>query len=243
MFGFLAGIGEGIGQTGDQVRGFGFLKDGSVDTLFRFVSAIAFVFPNAAARRDQEQFMLQFDNDIAPIVGQQITLDATNSAVTGPRIDLLIARASAPFTSLLLDGLTTECEVVVKGKVGAMPHGWTRLAGGLFQRDDDPGQTSLIDDPTLRGLATTEGPLTYTCVAPGSGVRAGIDRDLDSVLDALDNCPGHDNLGQGDSDFDGIGDLCDPAPMTVPEPGVAAGLWIGFAVLLSRAATRGRQVN
>ena len=83
-------------ETGDQIRGFGFLKDGSIDTLFRFVSAGAFVFPSATARRDQEQFMLQFDNDIAPIVGQQVTLTATNGLVAGPRIDLLIARAAAP---------------------------------------------------------------------------------------------------------------------------------------------------
>ena len=182
--------------------------------------------------------MLQFDNDLAPIVGQQITLDATNAAVAGPRIDLLIARASAAFTSLLLDGVTTECEVIVKGTVGGVPHGWLRLAGGLFQRDDDPAQAALVDDATLRGLAATEGPLTYTCVAPGSGVRVGVDRDLDTVLDAIDNCPGRDNVGQSDGDFDGIGDVCDSAPMTVPEPGVALGLWVGVAVVTMRASSR-----
>ncbi|MCH2184542.1 hypothetical protein MK280_01585 [Myxococcota bacterium] len=155
MFGFLAGFGEGIGHTGDQIRGFGYLKDGSIDTLFRFVSASAFTFPSEAARRDQEQFMLQFDHDLAPIVGQQVTLDASNGTVVGPRIDLLIARASAPFSSLLLGGFTTECELIVKGTVAGEPHGWTRLPGGLFQRDDDPSQAALVDDPTLRALAVT----------------------------------------------------------------------------------------
>ena len=113
------------------------------------------------------------------------------------------------------------------------------LAGGMFQRDDDPTQAALVDDATLRGLATTEGPLTYTCVAPGSGVRAGIDRDLDGVLDAGDNCPGHANVGQSDGDSDGIGDVCDPAPSTVPEPGVGVGVLIG-ALALSRRRGRVR---
>ena len=46
-------------------------------------------------RRDMENFVLAFDTTLAPIVGQQVTLDATNAAVAGPRIDLMIARAAA----------------------------------------------------------------------------------------------------------------------------------------------------
>ena len=90
----------------------------------------------------------------------------------------------------------------------------------------------------LRGLAVTEGPLTYTCVAPGSGKRAGIDRDLDDVLDALDNCPGHKNLDQADADSDGLGDACDPEPTLVPEPGLGLGLGVGGTSLLALAARR-----
>jgi len=231
MFGFLGNFGGSIAQTGDQIRGFGYLKDGSVDTLFRFVSAPAFVFPNQTEQRNMEAFLLQFDNDLAPIVGQQVTLDGTNAGVVGPRIDLLIERASTPFTSLLLDGLTTECELVVKGTVAGEARGWVRRADGLFQADDDPDAVSLLSDVALRALATSEGPLTYTCVAPGSGVRAGIDRDLDAVLDGLDNCPGHANGTQEDLDGDGQGDACDPTP--TPEPGLATGVALGFLSLLS----------
>ena len=90
------------GFKGDQVRGFGFLHDGSVDTLFRFHNATVFNHErrNPAAsrgrrrrpqRRNVEQFMLAFDSNLAPIVGQQITLTDTNAATVGARIDLLIA--------------------------------------------------------------------------------------------------------------------------------------------------------
>ena len=41
-----------------------------------------------------------------------------------------------------------------------------------------------LSDAALRLLAATPGQeLTYTCVPPGSGVRAGIDRDLDGFFD------------------------------------------------------------
>jgi hypothetical protein len=45
--------------AGDQVRGFGFLHDGGVDTIFRFVSSPVFNFPGGDPQRRQvEQFLL-----------------------------------------------------------------------------------------------------------------------------------------------------------------------------------------
>ena len=239
MFGMLVNFGSGFGFTGDQIRGFGFSHDGSVDTLFRFVASPAFNFPDAATERESEAFMLQFDNDLAPIVGQQVTLDSTNAAVVGPRIDLMIARAAAPFTSLLLDGLTTECNLIVKGTVGGSQKGWARLSSGMFQADDDPAQAALLSDATVRALATTEGPLTYSCVAPGSGVRMGINRDLDNLLDGVDNCPGFANNDQADTDTDGIGDLCDPTPL--PEPAFGLSVAAGLFMLSQLGRSRRRQ--
>ena len=37
----------------------------------------------------------------------------------------------------------------------------------------------------------------------------GIDRDQDTVLDGLDNCPSVSNVDQTDTDMDGIGDACE----------------------------------
>ena len=117
----------------------------------------------------------------------------------------------------------------MKGGVGGAPRGWLRLASGLFQADNDPALAQLVADGSLRSQAAASGPLTYTCVAPGSGVRVGINRDLDTRLDGLDNCPGNVNDAQTDTDQDGLGDPCDPTP--TPEPGMAVGLAAGLAML------------
>ena len=56
-------------------------RDAFVDTLFRFHNATVFFgFTGDAQRRQMEQFMLAFDSNLAPIVGQQTTLTATNGA-------------------------------------------------------------------------------------------------------------------------------------------------------------------
>ncbi|MEZ5571252.1 MAG: thrombospondin type 3 repeat-containing protein [Halioglobus sp.] len=191
--------------TGDQIRGFGFLHDGSVDTVDHFLSANVFNL-NATEQLNLEAFSLQFPSDLAPIVGQQVTLTATNAAVAGPRVDLLIQRANANFNSLMLGGAVKECDLIVKGSVAGVERGWVRNPGGNFRSD----KNEILPDATLRTFATTEGPLTYTCAPPGSGERMGINRDEDAVLDGLDNCPAVANDDQTDSNSNGVGDACDP---------------------------------
>src|SRR5437016_12980499 len=85
------------GAKGPQVRGFGFLHDGSVDTLFRFHHAVVFnphdAFPPFPAnagfppgpeadtlRRQVEQFFLPLDTTMAPTAGRQSSPPST----TGP---------------------------------------------------------------------------------------------------------------------------------------------------------------
>jgi DNA-binding beta-propeller fold protein YncE len=173
------------GPQGPQVRGFGFLHDGSTDTIFRFHNASVFNqvqfgftvnpggFPNGAPgdplRRQVEQFMFAFDSNLAPIVGQQVTLGPSSGADAGARVDLLLARATFG-----------ECDVVVKGPLDGIPRGWLYTGGGSFQSD----RADEIDlDADLRTQAAAGDERTYTCVPPGSGIRIGIDRDGDGAFD------------------------------------------------------------
>jgi DNA-binding beta-propeller fold protein YncE len=196
--------------AGPQIRGFGFLHDGSVDTVLTFLrDPLIFLFPDGdPQRRDVIRFLMRFPGELAPIVGQQVTLDAANAETVDGRIDLLLARAEAGFT-LLGDPAAKECDLVVKGSLGAQNRGWLYDPAADVFVPDAAGEASLAD-ADLRLLAATAGQeLTYTCVPPGSGTRIGIDRDADGERDADDNCPGAGPAGQPDADADGVGELCD----------------------------------
>jgi DNA-binding beta-propeller fold protein YncE len=174
-------------HKGDQVRGFGFLHSGEVDTLFRFFGTTAFVQrpptdprpnpfgipPNAdgiAIRRQLEAFVMAFDSNLAPIVGQQTTLTASNADVVGARIDLLKARATAG-----------EAELVVHGRTGACEVGFLYNPTTGKYTPDRSGESALSEDQ-LRAL-TRYSPLTYTAVPPKSGTRLALDRDSSGGLD------------------------------------------------------------
>jgi YVTN family beta-propeller protein len=167
------------GFTGDQIRGFGFLHDGSTDTLFRFLTATVFRptadvgFPQVnpeVTQRDVEQFLLAFDSDLAPIVGQQVTLSYANLLTAGPRIDLLIQRAEAPFISKALGGTVRECDLVANVALGGRIRSfiYDPVARKFILED---GKVRL-PDIALRALSLVPGQeVTYTCLPPGSGSR------------------------------------------------------------------------
>jgi hypothetical protein len=168
-------------SKGDQVRGFGFSHDGSTDTGFRFVSALFFaqdpyldptgipISPDGdAQRRDLEQFMLGFPSNLAPVVGQQVTLFTVTAAVAGPRLDLFESAASAG-----------QCDLVAKARTDKDEHGFLFTPAGYLP---DSVRASVMSSAAMRALATSV-PVTFTCVPPGSGRRIGIVRDLDGILD------------------------------------------------------------
>ncbi|HWU88051.1 MAG TPA: beta-propeller fold lactonase family protein [Kofleriaceae bacterium] len=177
-------LGGDHGFQGDQVRGFGFLHDGSVDTVFRFHQGPSFSelvtgsgkggFPlgpeGDVQRRQLEAFVLAFPSNLAPIVGQQITLAGSSSPAVGARIDLLRQRAEAG-----------ECELVAKTALFEVEVGFVYVGAGRFQ--SDRRALPPIGDAALRALAAHASPVTYTCVPPGAGRRIGVDRDGDGAWD------------------------------------------------------------
>lgn len=206
------------GFQGPQVRGFGYSHDGSVDTLFRFFQGDFRAFNRLPApRRIQvlrgvEAFMMAFETDLAPIVGQQVTLNARRDRAARARYLLLADRAGARFVTPE-DPEATECDLIGKGMVEG------RYRGFLF----DPAGRSYLDDTgevvpeeELLGLVTSgelAGGITFTCTPPGSGRRMALDRDEDDVLDGVDSCPARANRAQIDRDADGVGDACDNCPL------------------------------
>ena len=187
MFGHPPDIGfPGVDTSfmGDQVRGYGFLNDGNMDTMFRFHHGPSFSedvtgdgnggFESGPAgeiqRRQVESFLLAFPTNLASIVGQQITLAAPTSNTVVGRVDLLIQRANAG-----------DCELVAKTQSSGVEAGYLYIGAGMFA--SDRRAQPPITDAALRTMATHGRPVTYTCVPPGSGERIGVDRDGDGAWD------------------------------------------------------------
>ncbi len=186
-------VGTDTSFMGDAIRGFGFLHDGSIDTINRFHSGPGFIQsptnPDAppvgpsgdALRMMMGDFLFAFDSNLAPIVGQQVTLTASNAQVANPRIDLLMARANAG-----------ECDLVAKADRG------NRIAGFLYQPSSglflqDRLSLPRVSDAWLRAEATSsQHEVTYTCAPPGAGLRMGLDRDSDGAGDGDEEVAGTD---------------------------------------------------
>ena len=180
---------------GDQIRGFGFLHDGSVDSLKRFHNATVFS-TNATNINNLEQFMHAMDSNLKPIVGQQITLTSSNSATVMPRIQLMFDRMDAG-----------DNEVIVKMNIAGVQRGAMRNDDGTFHMDDIAAP-AVTEANLLLYAAAAGQEMTFTAVPISSAVRMGIDRDEDNYLNMNDNCPGTYNPGQEDTNSDGTGDAC-----------------------------------
>jgi hypothetical protein len=173
---------RGYPFTGDQIRGFGFLHDGGLDTLFRFLTAIPF--SNAAsqngfqlgpggdvARRQMEAFMMAFDSNMAPIVGQQITLTTPTAGLVRPRIELMMARAAAG-----------DCDLVAKIRLDAGEAGFLYDNRSMFVPDRRAASPVTLA-ALIQMAADSDLAITFTSVPPGSGVRIGLDRNNDGIYD------------------------------------------------------------
>lgn len=117
-------------------------------------------------RRAISEFVLAFDSNLMPIVGQQVTLTESNGSSVSARLDLLEAQAAAG-----------ACDLVAQGTLHDDDVGYV-LSQGTFV--PDLGGSPSLSDAALRGTVRHhEDVLTFTCVPPGSGFRVGIDRDGD----------------------------------------------------------------
>jgi DNA-binding beta-propeller fold protein YncE len=170
-------------HKGDQIRGFGYTHDGSIDSTFQFLNALGFDqnpgnpggipvgAPGDALRTSVATFVLAFDSNMKPIMGQQVTLTSSHAAVAGPRIDLLMARAELG-----------ECDLVAKARVANLELGFLYIGAGQFIMSWSI--VPVIGDSAVRALAlSAHRPVTYTCTPPGSGERIGVDRDGDGSFD------------------------------------------------------------
>ncbi|MBK7997724.1 MAG: hypothetical protein IPK15_03040 [Verrucomicrobia bacterium] len=171
-----------IGMSGtspESSAGFGFGHDGSIDTLPRFLNGLRVATDRDVA--DLTAFLLSVagsdttspraTSDTTPVsaVGRQVTLASSNRTA---QFDAMLALARSP---------TGRVELIAKGRRGDVSRGWWfDSARDVFQPDRRT-ETATID--SLLATITAGSETTFTLVAPGTGIRLGIDRDLDGQLD------------------------------------------------------------
>ena len=162
------------GQQSRQIRGFGFSQNGATANLMDLLGNDDFTFETTKQSSQLADFLFAYDTLLAPIVGQQITIPTDNMDAAMTRIDLLLERAQ-------VQGNLPECDLIVKGVWNGERRGAVRLDSDIFQSDKHQQTYSLAE---LKALADDSGnKLSFMCVPPNSGVRMGIDQDLDGILD------------------------------------------------------------
>ena len=185
-----AGIPRHGNPTDPQIRGFGYLNDGSVDDVVSFLNGSVFSFPidatndpnnnygnkGATMRQNVANFVMAFPSDLAPVVGQQVTLTAANAgdSALGTRLVLLEQRAVTDYPDVDRTP-NKECDLVVKAKINGVTRGWWLSATDSYVPDSSTDAT--LTSAQLKALAVSvPTELTFTCTPPGSGPRLGIDR-------------------------------------------------------------------
>ncbi len=162
-----------LGQTNN--RGFGYIHDGTFETIANFLASTVFRF-NAGAvglqqRRDVEAFVFCWDTGVHAAVGEQTTLVQLAGAAPS-QISLIDAMES------LAD--SNAVGLIAKSADGGIPRGWRYNGAGQWQSDR---HSVTITSAALRALAQPFEEITYTVVVKGMETRLGIDRDNDGFYD------------------------------------------------------------
>jgi YVTN family beta-propeller protein len=159
-----------------SIGGFGLLHDGSDPNISVFLSNPVFQsFANDSVRKANiNAFLLCFDTGTAPAVGYARTITAAN-----------VDKAAIVSDWALLEGQATagNIDLIVKGTINGQRMGLLyRPASNDYQTD----RTGIgpFTRSQLRGSLLAGDTLTPMGVPRGSGVRMGIDRNLDGILDS-----------------------------------------------------------
>lgn len=174
-----------------NTAGFGFLHDGSVDSIERFIAEPVFDVVDDQMIANLTAFMLAFSgsdlpqgstnpNNLEPpggtskdshaAIGSQRTLAAAPTASEQTWINQVIGFAN-----------TNKVGLVVKGRQAGLVRGYAWVPTSSHFQSDRAAET--LAQSALQSAGASGNELTFTVVPKGSETRIGIDRDLDGYLD------------------------------------------------------------
>ena len=161
-------------QNGQASKlGFGLINDGSIDTIQHFLQSSQFnAWPNNI-KNDLERFIEVFDTGTAPLVGYQVTVDASSFSTPSVVAELNLMRTRAA---------AGDIDLVSRGRLAGQDAAWLYSpASQLFL----PDRASLpsLSLAAMQSTIVSGDTLTFTGATPGGGDRIAHDRDGDGVLD------------------------------------------------------------
>jgi DNA-binding beta-propeller fold protein YncE len=173
----------------ESTAGFGYVHDGSVDSVERFVNEPVFNLTSDQDTANMTALMLAFSGGTTSLgsatnileppgptsqathaaVGTQLTLDGPASVAEDALFDQMVTEADQ-----------NDVGLVARGKQAGLVRGWTYMGLDVWQ-SDRRGET--LNRAALELLAGAGTELTVTVVPKGTERRIGIDRDADSFYD------------------------------------------------------------
>jgi YVTN family beta-propeller protein len=159
----------------NSIGGFGIVHDGTDPTLQAFLSRPVFVNinSNATIKNNISAFVQCFDTGTAPAVGYTRTVASTNATSTAISNDWSLLESQAAAGNI---------DLIVKGTVDGRIRGLLYQPGSINYRPDTTNLTALTRVQLTTKIQNGD-RLSIMGVPQGSGVRMGIDRDEDGLLD------------------------------------------------------------
>jgi YVTN family beta-propeller protein len=156
-----------------SIDGFGFDHDGHVTSLPVFLGGSAFSGYTATQKADLHAFMLCFDTGTAPAVGYTRTITGSNVSTPAVRSDWIMLQNQA---------VAGNVDLIGKGTIDGQIHGllYQPLTQNYMTDKTGLGPFTALQ---LAAKIVTGDTLTLMGVPAGSGIRMGVDRNLDGILD------------------------------------------------------------
>jgi len=165
-----------VPSNGKRMGGFGLLHAGVGDDVTSLLKSEFFgkLSTQPANIRMLERFILSFDTGTAPAVGYSRTVTKNNVVSQLVKDDLAL---------LMGEAAKGNCDLVARGLFRSEQRGFSYdPTRNVFVSDRAADKPFSLNDLN-RELAAGRALLTFIGVPPKSGLRIGIDRDLDGVLD------------------------------------------------------------
>jgi mono/diheme cytochrome c family protein len=165
-----------------SLAGFGFLHDGAIDSLSRFLSTGAFSVTSDQEVADLVALMMAFSGsdltaDSVPLGNTAPASQDTHAGVGKQHTLIAASQIDAEVEALLLVADTGKVDLIVES---ASQGGY--LYDAVNQHFQSPSNQT-ISTLGLMSLASSDNPLTFSLVPQGLGARLAFDRDGDGIKD------------------------------------------------------------